>query len=112
MQGIAAFLFFALFYFVSVTPAAALSTAVSNRNLQSFKLDIDDATTGNAPLAGPCCEDAVFDPNISPASGDETAQEVKVLPKFSYGKNDDDYSPRIDQYDTQLGVKVKVPVDF
>ncbi len=109
MQRILTVLFLACVSACFVTANAVANNTVNDDDLKSFNLNLGDHSNSVAT----CCDQPPLSLNeAEPNAGEEASDGLKVTPEFYYGKQDDDYNDRYDQYDTEVKLKVKVPVDI
>lgn len=86
--------------------AAVIKSSPVNEPLKRFKLDIP----------APKDSSSIQDNNIASLDSTEPADgnilSGPVTPAFHYGKDTSTYSPRLEEYNTEFKVNVKVPVDL
>jgi len=111
MQRIIAALFFAFTFMPYL--AAAEDNAVTKRNLKSLNLNVDERAILNEPLPSDiCCNDHDFVLDSTRSYAEENLiEQMKIQPEFRYTKPED-YNSKLDLYDTEVKVNVKMPVDF
>ncbi len=102
-----------VFFAAFAVGAAADDNAVSKKNIKSLNLNIDDQAILNEPLPEDiCCSGAEFSVDNEPSEGERNlVEKMQIEPEFRYNKPDE-YNSRLDVYDTEFKLNLKLPVDF